>query len=150
MFLDGTKRPIQRPKDSKRNRKNYSGKKCHTRKNIIVSDENNRILLVTPTKSGRRHDKRLADKVDLINRLPKHIGIWTDSGFQGIHHNHPNTVVAKKGRKENQVISHFRVRVKHVIRYGAYLDKLRNKMGIFNDRVALVTASLWNYHITYC
>lgn len=165
VFLDGTERLIQRPRDSKRNRKNYSGKKkCHTRKNIIVSDENNRILLVTPTKSGRRHDKRLSDKIDLINRIPKHIGIWADSGFQGIQHNHPNTVVAKKGRKdipltkeekkENQVISHFRVRIEHVIgkmkRYRAYSEKLRNKLGIFDDRVALVTASLWNYHLAYC
>lgn len=165
VFLDGTERPIQRPKDSKKNKKYYSGKKkCHTRKNIIVSDEDNRILLVTPTKSGRRHDKRLADKSDLINRIPKHIGIWADSGFQGIQHNHPNTVVAKKGRKDrpltkeekkaNQVISHFRVRVEHVIgrmkRYRAYSEKLRNRLGIFDDRIALITASLWNYHLAYC
>src|SRR3954464_8207965 len=63
VFLDGTERKVQRPKSKKRQNKLYSGKKKGTmRKNIVVSDERKRILVLTPTKSGRRHDKRLADK----------------------------------------------------------------------------------------
>ena len=40
LFIDGTERPIQRPKNNEKQKENYSGKrKMHTRKNIIISDE---------------------------------------------------------------------------------------------------------------
>lgn len=45
VFVDGTERPIQRPKDSKTNKRHYSGKKRrHTRKNVVVVDETKRIF----------------------------------------------------------------------------------------------------------
>jgi hypothetical protein len=164
VLLDGTERRIQRPKNAKRNKRQYSGKKkSHTRKNIIMADAQKRILLVSPTKPGRRHDKRLADRISLVEHIPKDIGIWADSGFQGIHHKHSHTLVAKRGRKnrpltdeekaENHVISSFRVRVEHAIggmkRFRAYSDVLRNKIGRFDDRIAVVTAGLWNYHLAH-
>lgn len=164
VFVDGTERRIQRPKAAKQNKRHYSGKKKgHTRKNIVVSDEKKRILLISPTKPGRRHDKRLADRIHLMNHIPHDVGVWTDSGFQGIQEQHPNTLVAKRGRKnrpltqgekrENRVISSFRIVVEHAIggmkRYNVMTDTLRNKIGIFDDRVAAVTAGLWNYHLEY-
>lgn len=164
VFVDGTERRMQRPKQGKRNKRYYSGKKKgHTRKNIVVSDEHKRILLVSPTKPGRRHDKRLADRVHLVEHIPDEVGVWGDSGFQGIQDLHPNTLVAKRGRKnrpltaaekrENYVISSFRVVVEHAIggmkRYRVMTDTLRNKIGIFDDRIAVVTAGIWNYHLAY-
>lgn len=164
VFVDGTERRIQRPKKAKQNKRTYSGKKkAHTRKNIIVADEKKRILVVSPTKPGRRHDKRLSDRINLMNHIPKDVGIWTDSGFQGIQDMHPNTLVAKRGRKnkpltqaekrENRVISSFRIVAEHAIggmkRYRVMTDVLRNKIGIFDDRIAVVAAGLWNYHLTY-
>jgi hypothetical protein len=163
IFLDGTERRIQRPKKNKTNRKYYSGKKkTHTRKNIIATDENKRILLVSPTKAGRRHDKRLADKISLIEKIPKNIGIWADSGFQGIQRLHPNTLVCKKGRKnhpltseekkENKIISSFRMRVEHAIgglkRYRALSDTFRNKIGWLDDLFIELAGGLWNYHLS--
>ena len=63
-FIDGTERRVEKPKKKKKQNKLYSGKKKGTtRKNIIVADEKRRVLVLSPTKSGRRHDKRLADKV---------------------------------------------------------------------------------------
>ena len=164
VFVDGTERRVQRPKKGKRNKRYYSGKKKgHTRKNIVVSDEHKRILLVSPTKPGRRHDKRLADRIHLMKHIPGNIGVWGDSGFQGIQDLHPNTLVAKRGRKnrpltaaekrENRVISSFRVVVEHAIggmkRYRVTTDTLRNKIDIFDDRIAVVTAGIWNYHLAY-
>ena len=164
VFVDGTERRMQRPKQGKRNKRYYSGKKKgHTRKNIVVSDEHKRILLVSPTKPGRRYDKRLADRVHLVEHIPDEVGVWGDSGFQGIQDLHPNTLVAKRGRKkhpltaaekrENYVISSFRVVVEHAIggmkRYRVMTDTLRNKIGIFDDRIAVVTAGIWNYHLAY-
>lgn len=164
VFLDATERPIQRPKSQRRNKKFYSGKKkCHTRKNVILTDEKGKILLVSPTKTGRRHDKRLADKIDLIKKIPEEVTIWADSGFQGIKENHFNSLVSKRGKKnkplsqeekeENKVIASFRIRIEHSIgkikRYKAYSDKLRNKLGLFEDKIALISASLWNYHLQF-
>lgn len=163
VFPDGTERRIQRPKKQKQNKKYYSGKKkTHTRKNIIVCDENKRILIITPTKAGKRHDKRLIDKAGLIEHIPKDVGIWTDSGFQGIQHLHPNTLICKRGRKnkpltdlekkENRVISSFRIVSEHAIggmkRYRAVSDVFRNKIGLLDDLFIEIAGGLWNYHLT--
>jgi len=38
LIIDGTERPIQRPKDNEKQKENYSGKKKrHTKKNTIIS-----------------------------------------------------------------------------------------------------------------
>ncbi len=57
LLIDGTERPIRRPKDNDKQKENYSGKKkMHTRKNIIISDKKKRIGYVSPTMNGKRHD----------------------------------------------------------------------------------------------
>jgi hypothetical protein len=164
IFPDGTERCAYRPKNTKRNTRHYSGKKkSHAGKNVAVSDENKRVLIITPTKPGRRHDKRLGDRIVLMERIPEDVGIWADSGFQGIQKTHEKSFVAKRARKnkpltesekrENRVISSFRVCSEHAMggmkRFRAYSDTLRNKIGRFDDRIALVTAAIWNYHPAY-
>ena len=164
VFLDGTERRVQRPKDGRRQRKTYSGKKkANTRKNIVMSDEKKKILFLSPTKSGRRHDKRLADKVSLVQRIPPTVGVWADSGFQGIQHLHPNTLIPKRGSKnhplidgekrENRIISSFRIVIEHAIggvkRYRALSDVLRNKIGWLDDLFIELGAGLWNFHLRY-
>jgi hypothetical protein len=162
VFLDGTERRIQRPQNKKREKRHYSGKKkAHTRKNIVMVDERKKILLLSPTKPGRRHDKNLTDRIHLVERIPENVAVWGDSAFQGIGHKHPNTLVAKRGRKdrplseedkeENHVISSFRMVVENAIggmkRYGVLSGVLRNKIGILDDRFVLLGAGLWNYHL---
>jgi len=167
VFIDGTERPIQRPKRGRANKRTYSGKKkAHTRKNVIIADSRKRILLVSPTKPGRRHDKRCADRELLGEHIPPDVSVWADSGFQGFKDKRPSnshTFIAKRGKKnkpltkvekkENHIISHFRIVVENAIggikRYRATSDKLRNKIGMFDDRVIRVAAGLWNYHLTY-
>lgn len=164
VFLDGTERRVKRPKNQRRQRKTYSGKrKTTTRKNIIMVDEDKRILLLSPTKSGRRHDKRLADKESLVEHIPKHIGVFTDSGFQGIQHLHPNVCMPKKGtrlrplteeeKRNNTVISSLRMRVEHAIggikRFRVLSDVFRNRSGILDDLFMELGAGLWNRHLRY-
>lgn len=167
IFIDGTERPIQRPKRGKANKRTYSGKKkTHTRKNVVISDEHKRIILVSPTKPGRRHDKRLADRELLGECLPPGVSSWCDSGFQGFKDKRPpgsTTFIAKRAtrnrpltdaeKQENHTISHFRIVVEHAIggikRYRATSDRLRNKIGYFDDRVIRVAAGLWNYHLAF-
>lgn len=162
VFADGVERPIERPRGKKRQQKLYSGKKKRTmRKSILWVSEKKRILLATKTKSGRRHDKRLADKDMLFERIPERVALWLDTGFQGILTQHRNTLIPKKAtrgkpltieeKEENRSISSFRVVVEHAIagmkRFKAYADIWRNKLIHLDDTVMRIAAGLWNLHI---
>jgi hypothetical protein len=162
IFVDGVERPIQRPKNKKRQNKLYSGKKKrHMKKSILAVNDKKRILIITKTKSGRRHDKRLADKESLFEHIPESVALWTDTGFQGVLKQHLNTLIPKKATKgnpltltekeENRVISSFRVVVEHAIagikRFKAYADIWRGRMREFEDRIMRIACGLWNLHI---
>lgn len=163
VFIDGTDRRVQRPRDPKRQNKLYSGKrKTTTRKNIVVADENKKILYLTPTKSGRRHDKRLLDKSGIEN-LPDKITAWVDTGFQGLAKTHLNTQIPKKYTKKrpltgeekqnNHLIASFRAVVEHAIcgvkRMKATTDVYRNRKVNFDDTLMLLSAGIWNYHLRF-
>lgn len=163
VFLDGTDRRVQRPKNKKRQNKLYSGKrKATTRKNIVVSDEKRRILYLSPTKSGRRHDKKLGDKMEL-GSLPPEVCAWVDTGFVGLKKIHPNTQIPKKrsrdkplsedDKENNRLISSFRVTVEHAIagmkRLRSTTDVYRNKRANFDDTLHLLAAGIWNYHLAF-
>ena len=117
IFIDGTERRIQKPVSQKRRKKLYSGKKkATTRKTVVVSDDKKRILVLTPTKSGRRHDKRLFDKAMGGRNIPPSVTAWTDTGFQGLQRDHQHTIMPMKATKyhrlteeeKNRQSSHFR------------------------------------------
>lgn len=161
VFIDGTERRTQKPKKLKKRGKLYSGKrKTTTLKNIVVSDENRKILVLSPTKSGRRHDKRLVDKLGIEN-IPKDTTIWVDTGFQGIQKQHPNTQMPVKKTKNNpltyeqkqnnKLISGIRVISEHAIggikRFRSVADVYRSRRINFEDSLMLVSAGLWNYHL---
>lgn len=164
VFGDGSERRIQRPKSRKRQNKTYSGKKkTHTRKQIVLADEHKRILVLTPTKSGRRHDKRLADKIGIFQNLPPNVTAWLDTGFQGVKKDHPNTLIPRKktrahplteeDKQENRLISSFRVIVEHAIggmkRYQSMQHPYRNRKPRLDDLFSLLSAGLWNYHLAF-
>lgn len=164
VFVDGLERPVQRPKKQKRQRKLYSGKKkTHTQKSVIVVDEKKYVLLLTKTKSGRRHDKRLADKQALFEGIPESITVWADTGFQGAAKQHPNAMIPRKAHKdhpltfqekqENKTIAGLRVVVEHAIggikRFRSVADIYRNKKAFMEDRFLRVAAGLWNLHLNH-
>lgn len=164
VFIDGTDRRIQKPVSQKRRKKLYSGKrKTTTRKNIVVSDDKKRILMLTPTKSGRRHDKRLFDKAVGGMNIPSSVTAWVDTGFQGLARDHLNTQIPKKKsrrrplteteRDSNHFISSIRVVVEHAIagikRFRSTTDIYRNKLPNLDDHLMLLSAGLWNYHLDY-
>ena len=162
VFIDGTERPIRRPGDDKNQKKHYSGKKKrHTRKNIIMNDDKKRILVVTPTKSDKTHDKRLTDKFEIFEHLPPGVTAWTDTGFQGVAHVHPNTMMPKKKpkgkeltekeREENKIVAQIRILSENAIagikRYACVSHTYRNRRGILDDAFIFLSAGLWNYHL---
>jgi hypothetical protein len=162
VFMDGTERRTQKPKNLKKRKKLYSGKKkSTTRKTVVVSDDKNRIILMTPTKNGRRHDKKISDKNGIIEAIPQEITIWTDTGFTGIQHKHPKSMIPDKRRKNhpltkeqeenNKIISGIRVLSEHAIgglkRFKAASDTYRNHRPNMDDLMNRICGGLWNLHL---
>lgn len=164
IFVDGTERRVQRPKNPKQQRNRYSGKKkTHTRKNTVISDDNKRFLVVSPTKNGKMHDKKQLDKEGGLDNIPPDVTIWTDTGFQGIRKalkNNNDVMMPKKKprggsltteeKEENKAISSIRIVVEHAIcglkRFRCLTDVYRNKNGV-DDMFIFLSAGLWNFHL---
>ena len=164
VFIDGSERRVQKPVSTKRRKKLYSGKKkATTRKNVVVSDDTKRILILTPTKSGRRHDKRLFDKAMGGRNIPSGVTAWVDTGFQGIQNDHFNTQIPKKAtrghrltreeKEDNRLISGIRVLSEHAIagikRFRSTTDIYRNRLPNLDDTFMLISSGLWNYHLQF-
>lgn len=163
IFPDGTERRVQRPKNKKKQNKLYSGKKkAHSRKNIIIAGEHKEILVLTKTKSGRRHDKRLLDKEGVEN-IPPGVTAWVDTGFMGLSRIHPNTQIPKKKgagkaltleeKENNRIISGIRVVSEHALagikRLNCVRQVYRNKIINLDDTFMLLASGLWNYHLDH-
>ena len=82
-MIDGTERPIQRPKDAEQQKEYYSGKKkSHTVKNNLIPDVDERLVrYLSDTYAGRIHDKKICDEEDYT--FPPGCGLFKDTGFQG-------------------------------------------------------------------
>lgn len=122
IIADVTEQPTQRPK--KKQRKFYSGKKKrHTLKTEIVIQDNGKILAVSRTTQGRRHDFRIRKEG---KPLPGNSEKFVDSGFQGLQKIVRNVVLPFKGtkkhplsieqKKHNSKLASFRVKVENKIR----------------------------------
>ena len=164
VMLDGMERPTVRSQKSKQQSKHYSGKKKrHTRKNLILVNSKKKVLLITPTKHGRVHDKKLADKNIIATRIPDTVSLLVDTGFQGIQKQHQNTLMPKKKPRGgiltnvekawNSLISSTRMKVEHAIggikRFGAVTHIFRNKNGL-DDQFVNICSGLWNLELETC
>jgi len=160
-MIDGLERPTQRSRKNKTQRKHYSGKKKrHMRKNLVITDKKKRILVLTPSKHGKVHDKKLSDKALAVVRVPKEVALLADTGFVGIDKQHSNTLIPKKkprggeltddDKAMNRLISSVRIGVEHAIggmkRFRSVSEIYRNKKG-WDDKLVNVAAGLWNFHI---
>jgi DDE superfamily endonuclease/Helix-turn-helix of DDE superfamily endonuclease len=164
IFIDGAERRVQRPTKPKLNKKRYSGKKkAHTRKNIIISNKQKFIHVVSPSKDGTFHDKAMLDKENIAQLLPSDAEVFVDKGFQGMSKltsatiNMPlkkpkNQLLTPEQKENNGIISSIRICVEHAIggmkRYGVLSEIFRNKNGS-DDKMTRVCAGLWNFHLTY-
>ena len=164
IFIDGTERPIRRPKDNERQKANYSGKKKrHTRKNIVVNDERKRILIVSETVEGKRHDFKIYKDDEMGDAIPQDTPCFVDTGFQGIEGEWPRLTIVMPKKKprggelsigekaSNKETSRRRILSEHAIggvkRYAIVSDVYRNHRRNLDDSVMLVACGLWNFYL---
>lgn len=164
VWIDGTERPVRRVKNKAKQQRQYSGKKKrHTVKNLIVSDKKKRILALTKTTAGKQHDYREFKDKGMAHGLPATVRTWVDTGFQGIRKDFPELTVrmpwrASRGHPltavqkiKNRQMSRKRILVEHAIggmkRFRSVTDVFRNHADAFADKLMLVSAGLWNFHL---
>lgn len=161
VLVDATERPIQRPGKASTNRKHYSGKKKrHTRKTVVMTDAKRRILVLTASKRGSRHDKRLADQRRVFETIPPQVSVITDTGFQGVKHPGLCQPIKSSKRKPltsadrawNGLVSSIRVVAEHAIggmkRFAAVAGIYRNRKAYCDDSFNLLGAGLWNFRLS--
>ena len=159
---DGTERTIQRPKNHEKQKKHYSGKKkAHTVKNNILANATCKVIFLTSTVEGKKHDKKIAD--DSRYRLPKGSILLQDTGFQGF--SAENVLIlqpAKKPRGKNLTqeqkvinrgIATIRIRVEHVVsgikRCRIVKNKFRNWVKGFADLSMVIACGLHNLRLKF-
>lgn len=160
LIVDGTEQRIQRPKDKRKNKKYRSGKKkAHTVKTqVIVDAKTKRVLHVSKTVEGKRHDFRLFKETVSPLATSGSVKLLADSGYQGIHEQRPNLMAeissrrfrgsppfTRKENRANRVFASVRVRVEHALgrlkKFGAlsgvYRHSLQGYNTVFRSIVAI-------------
>jgi len=162
--VDGTARPIRRPRGKDAQTPYYSGKKKgHRVKNIVVTTARKRVLVLSETFPGHTHDKTGAKEQAIFEPIPKDVQVHIDLGFLGVPKEHPEGAFSipdkkPKGRPlsddakaSNRAKARRRVLVEHALggvkRFRAVTDVLRNALDVFADRLMMVACGLWNLHI---
>ena len=157
VLIDGTERPIARPQHKTRRASHYSGRRKRTTVKNVVVTAGGRVVLVTPTAPGRRHDKAEADRARV--RLGKDQRVLGDSGFQGYqagaaavrtpHRKPRGRPLHWQHKRSNRKLARARVPVEHVLasvkRLGILRQPLRAKLRTTADQVMLIGCALHNY-----
>jgi hypothetical protein len=125
----------------------------------VLCDETQRILFLSPTESGRMHDKKIADAYPLM--LPAGSVLRQDLGFVGHYPSGVRVEMAHKKPKNgeltfsqllyNQMLSPLRVVIEHtnsgIKRLRMIKDTLRVHSSWFRDTVMVVACGLHNLRV---
>lgn len=162
VIIDGTERPICRPKDKQKQKESYSGKKRrHMSKNLAAVEKSKRVLVLSQSTKGKTHDKKIHDQEDIIGGIPEEIPVLGDLGFQGVQKQYVNIHLPHKKPKggeltpeqkeENRELAKERVVCENafagVKRYNAISDVYRNRVSKFDDKLMLTACGLWNFYL---
>ena len=125
------------------------------------SDQDKRIMVLTPVQDGKFHDKCLLDAAVLVENIPDDVPIQVDLGLKGLEEEYENIEIPHKKLKEgkltdeqkarNRELSGERVVVEHAFggtkRYRAATDIYRNRKKDFDDHLMVTSAGLWNFYL---
>lgn len=127
----------------------------------MLIDTTCKILFVTKTVEGKKHDKKLADESNYL--LPGGSRLAQDTGFQGFK---PEDIIILQPKKKpykkelsdldkhiNYWLSSIRIRVEHTMssikRYRILKDKIRNWKPGFRDAVLETCCGLHNFRLNF-
>lgn len=158
---DGVERPVRRPKDDKKQKAQYSGKKKrHTRKNIVLTNpQTTEVLYLGKTQDGTMHDKKALDEEALQTTIPVQLGV--DLGFAGLEIGNVHIVLPWKKPKgkeltevqkqQNTCFARRRIRVEHAIagikRNRSVSDIYRNIKQGTDDLLMTIACGLHNLRV---
>lgn len=138
LIVDCTEQPIQRPGDDAVQRAHYSGKKKrHTLKTEYVVTAQGRIVSVSDSHPGSRHDLTIRRDGAKLARSAR---VYADSAYQGYEREHAAVEIPYKRRKGgelsaeekeyNRGLGSFRVAIEHRIgrtkRFRIVAERFRN------------------------
>ena len=116
IIIDGTERQVKRPQNCEQQQVHYSGKKKRHRKHLTGSTSHKQVIILTPAKAGRIHDKRQLDEENLIENIPRNVKILGDSGFQGLQNEYVNIHLPQKKPKGKPLSSYYKRKNKKLSR----------------------------------
>lgn len=160
-FIDGTEQEIPRPKNKRRRKSYYSGKKKkHTVKKQVMANKLGLILHQTRHDRGRKHD--YAVYKDKHPVTPPQVKNVVDLGYKGADKDFPTVRYAlpvkkkrkrkltKKEKRYNRKLARERVVVEHTIartkKYGIMGTRFRNNLRRY-DRASSIVSGLVNFRI---
>lgn len=158
-FIDATEQEIPRPKNKRRRKSYYSGKKKkHTVKTQIMTNKKGMILHKTKHVHGKTHDYELFKKKP--PPIPQNVEANMDKGYKGVETDFPNLKVkipvkkprgkelSKEDKRYNKKLNRERVVVEHSIRriktFNIMGEEFRNRLESYDD-VMSITSGLVNF-----
>ncbi|HSE99717.1 MAG TPA: transposase family protein [Nitrososphaeraceae archaeon] len=161
-FIDATEQEIPRPKDNKKGKEYYSGKKKrHTVKTQYMVNKKGEILHKSKHKKGKNHDYTVYKDERPVT--PKSVKNYYDLGYQGVEKDFPNMKVVlpikkkhnieltqkdktynKRHRRQRVIVEHTICRIK---KFGIMGNKYRNRLKRY-DVMSDIVSGLVNYRIT--
>ena len=161
MFIEGTERPLHRPKDKEAQRNNYSGKKKRQpKKNIVICEGHKKIGFLGKTTPGKEHDFSILKSEEVLGHIPKDVIAHCDLGFQtefsAVHCVLPQKKPRGKElsadeKEQNRTKSRIRILVENALagvkRLRIVSAVFRHRVKNFDDLVMLICSGLWNYHL---
>ena len=162
-ITDGTEQPIPRPKDKRKRKSHYSGKKKkHTIKNQITINLNGEIIHKPPHSPGRRNDYAILKIKHPI--LSEELMIFYDLGYLGVEKDFENQIsilpYKKRNGKElsiaqkewNKIQRSIRIKVEHAIskikKFRINSETFRNRLCRY-DKISEVVCGIINFKIRW-
>ena len=162
-FIDSTEQEIPRPKNKRRRKSYYSGKKKkHTVKTQYMVNSEGLILHKTDHRKGRKHDYDVFKNNHPIT--PTQVENVLDLGYLGVQNDYPTgkyklpfkkkrggvSELSKEEKRHNKIHSRLRAVIEHTVskikKFGIMGTKFRNRLRRY-DHASDIVSGLVNFRI---
>ena len=161
VLIDATEQEVPKPKDKQKRQGHYSGKKKrHTLKTQVTTSRDGLLLHVSRSIAGRVNDLTLLRGSGVLRKLPAHLPVRVDRGYDGVAQDDPERhfQMPHKARRNkpldlvqrwmNGLHNRYRVPVENAL---AHLKRFKLLAGIYRgpeqtyDDTFLVISGLHNF-----